>query len=147
MKDKLLLVEKWARDGLTEAQICKNLDISTNTMDEYKKNHPEFLVALEKDKEVLITEIENALIKRALGFEYDETKTYIKIENGKKVTYTEKTKKYCAPDTVACALILKNKDKENWFDNPQVSKTKKEMTELQRQALNLKGVDWCLLDH
>ena len=38
IKEKLILVECWARDGLTDEQISNNLGISTTTFYEYKKN-------------------------------------------------------------------------------------------------------------
>ena len=75
VKEKLPLIEKWARDGLTEEQICKNLHICCNTLNDYKKQHPDIVSALKKGREVLITEVENALIKRALGFQYEEVET------------------------------------------------------------------------
>ena len=85
VKEKIHLVEKWARDGLTEEQICKNLRISVATLEKYKKQHPEMLKALKKGKEVLITELENALIRRALGYDYEEKKVYTK-NKGKQLT-------------------------------------------------------------
>lgn len=97
------------------------------------------MTALKKGKEVIITELENALIKRALGYEYEETKTYIRDEGGKKVKYTEKTVKQLPPDVGACAILLKNKDKEHYSDNPALLELKKEMLELQKQAAELKG--------
>jgi hypothetical protein len=87
VKSKLHLVEKWARDGLREDQICKNLGISVTTLEVYKKQYPEVVKALKKGKETLITELENALIKKALGYEYEEKKVYTKTENGNSVTY------------------------------------------------------------
>ncbi len=81
VKDKLHLVEKWARDGLTEAQIAKNLGIGRNTLNDYKNKHPDFSDTLRRGRQVCIAEIENALAKTALGFEYEEVKTYIKDES------------------------------------------------------------------
>jgi hypothetical protein len=120
VREKLPLVEKWARDGLTEAQICKNLGVSVQTLYDYKKLYPELVESLKKGKEVLITEIENALVKRALGFSYEETKISIRQVEGREVKFTEKTTKYQPPDVAACSILLKNKDKERgWSDNPQ----------------------------
>lgn len=134
VKDQLMLVEKWARDGLTEEQIAKNLGISKATMSDYKNRYAEFSTALKKGKAVIITEIENALIKRALGYTYEEVKTYVKAENGKMVKYTEKTQKQVAPDVAACFILLKNKDKGNWSDNPMKLEIEKQMMEFRKQA-------------
>jgi transcriptional regulator with XRE-family HTH domain len=138
VKDKLILVEKWARDGLTEEQICKNLGISRQTLNEYKKTHSDLVDALKKGKEVFITEIENALSKSALGYEYEEVKTYIKDEDGKVVKYTEKTKKHQPPNVGACAFLLKNKDRGNWSDNPMKLEIERELLELQKKAQGMK---------
>jgi hypothetical protein len=120
VEEKLILVERWARDGLTEEQICKNIGVSVSVFNVYKKEHPELLDALKKGRDVAITEIENALFKRALGSNFEETKVSIRDVNGKQVKFTEKTTKYLPPDVAACFILLKNKDKERgWCDNPQ----------------------------
>ena len=66
IKEKLVLVEGWARDGLTELQIAKNLGISKTTLENYKREHVDFLTALKRGKEVVDYEVENALLKKAL---------------------------------------------------------------------------------
>ena len=137
VKVKLLLVEKWARDGLTEEQIYKNLGISKNTMNNYKNSHDDFLKALKKGREVLITEVENALIKRALGFQYEEIETYIKEVAGTKTQMIKKISRYCPPDVGACCFVLKNRDKDNWCDNPKMLELKRELLELQKQTQEL----------
>jgi hypothetical protein len=128
VKEKLLLIEKWCRDGLTEEQICANIGVGHTAFNEYKKQYPELAEALKKGKEVLITEIENALVKRALGYSYEETKVSIRDVDGKQVKFTEKTTKCQPPDVAACFILLKNKDKERgWSDNPQKLQLEKEI--------------------
>lgn len=68
----LLKIEGWARDGLTDEQIAKNIGISRETIYAWKKQYPDFSNALKKGKEVVDREVENALLKKALGYEYDE---------------------------------------------------------------------------
>lgn len=66
VKDKLVLVEGWARDGLTDEQMAENLGISKDTFYKYKKNHTDFSDSLKKGKEVIDYQVENALLKNAL---------------------------------------------------------------------------------
>ena len=66
VKDKLILVEGWARDGLTDEQIAENLAISKDTFYQYKKKYPDFSDSLKRGKEVVDYEVENALLKNAL---------------------------------------------------------------------------------
>lgn len=140
VKDKLILVEKWARDGLNELQIAKNLGISKSTLELYKVEHSDFLAAIKKGKEVFIAELENALAKRALGFEYEETKTYIKVdEDGKQTKYQEKTTKYYPPDVAANSILLKNKDRGNWADNPMKIDLERELMEFKKEMERMKN--------
>ena len=107
--DKLILLEGWARGGLTDEQIAKNMGIAPSTLYEWKKKSKEFSESLKKGKEVIDFEVENALLKRALGYEYEE-ETY---ENG---ILTKKVKKHVAPDTTAQIFWLKNRKPNAWKD-------------------------------
>lgn len=116
-KDKLILLEGWARDGLTDEQIAENMGIATSTFYEWKKKEKEFSESLKKEKEVIDFEVENALLKRALGYEYEE-ETY---ENG---ILTKKVKKQVAPDTTAQIFWLKNRKPSNWKDRVETDEDK-----------------------
>jgi hypothetical protein len=65
--DGLLLIEGWARDGLTDEQIAGNMGITVSTLYEWKKKYSEISEALKKTKEVVDREVENALYKKALS--------------------------------------------------------------------------------
>lgn len=130
--DKLILLEGWARDGLTDEQIAKNIGIATSTFYEWKKKELEFSEALKKGKEVIDFEVENALLKRALGYEYEE-ETY---ENG---ILTKKVKKQVPPDTTAQIFWLKNRQVKKWRDKVEIAdndaiKKLDELLEAQRNA-------------
>ena len=67
VKNKLTLVEGWARDGLTNEQIAENLNIGKTTFYKMLKEYPELSEHLKKVKEVVDYEVENALLKNALS--------------------------------------------------------------------------------
>ena len=67
-KDKLILLEGWARDGLTFEQIAQNIGINVTTLREWRKKESTISTALKKGKEIVDIEVENALLKRALGY-------------------------------------------------------------------------------
>ncbi len=71
-EEGLILIEGWARDGLTDKQIAQNMGVSRSTLNEWKKKYPDILDTLKRGKEVVDYEVENALLKRALGFTYKE---------------------------------------------------------------------------
>lgn len=108
----LLLIGAWARDGLTDEQIAKNIGIARKTLAEWKKKYSNISDTLKKNKAVVDFEVENALLKRALGYEYTETKTIV-CENG---TRKETTIKQVVPDTTAQIFWLKNRKPDDWRD-------------------------------
>lgn len=63
----LLLLEGWARDGLTDEQLARNMGITAGTLYAWKKAHPEISEALKKGKEAVDYAVENALLQSALG--------------------------------------------------------------------------------
>lgn len=71
--DNLLRLQAWARDGLSDEQIAHNIGITTTTLYDWKKKYPAFSEALARGKEVVDIEVENALLKRAKGYDYVET--------------------------------------------------------------------------
>ena len=109
VKEKLILVEGWARDGLTDVQIANNLGISKTTFYKFKNEHSELSELLKKGKEDIDYQVENALLKRALGYKYDE----ITYEYGKE---TKRVTKQVAPDTTAQIYWLKNRRPSKWKD-------------------------------
>lgn len=115
-QDKLTLLEGWSRDGLTNEQIANNIGINVKTLYEWKNKESNISNALKKGKEVVDIEVENALLKRALGYKYDEV-TY---ENG---VETKRVTKEVQPDTTAQIFWLKNRKPKNWKDKQNSENT------------------------
>lgn len=121
-EEGLLKIEGWARDGLTDKQIAEHkIGVNESTLHRWKKTHPQVMQALKRGKEVVDRQVENALLKNALGFEYEETKTYITVNpDGTKSQRVEKTKKVQRPDTTAGIFWLKNRKPGVWRDRQQL---------------------------
>ncbi len=115
-QEGLLLIEGWARDGLTDEQIAGNMGVSRSTLNSWKDRYPDILDALKKGKEIVDRQVENALLKRALGYEYEEIKE--KYEFGELSERTI-TKKQVVPDTTAQIFWLKNRKPKDWRDKQE----------------------------
>lgn len=109
----LLKLEGWARDGLTDKQIAYNIGINVCTLYDWKNNYSDISNALKKGKEVVDRQVENALLKRALGYSYIERR--VKKEFGEVVEETL-IEKEVVPDTTAQIFWLKNRKPEQWRD-------------------------------
>ncbi len=106
----LTLLEGWARNGLTDEQIAHNCGITCKTLYEWKNRYGEICEALKKGKEVIDLEVENALLKSALGFTYDEVMTEESDDGIKKRVTT----KMVLPNVTAQIFWLKNRRPEQW---------------------------------
>ena len=114
----LLKIEGWARDGLTDEQIAQNMGITAKTLYEWKKKYGEICESLKKGKEIIDRQVENALLKRALGHEYTET-TREYIPELDEMKTTKKVTKQVAPDTTAQIFWLKNRKPDKWRDKQE----------------------------
>ena len=109
----LTLLEGWARDGLTDDQIAKNCGVSRSTLSQWKISFSDISDALKKGKEIVDYEVENALLKRALGYEVEETKKEDSDKDGyKSIT----TKRHIPADPTAAIFWLKNRRPDKWRD-------------------------------
>ena len=115
--DGLILVEGLARDGLSDEQIALKMGIGVSTYYRWQDEHEEFREAIKKGKAPVDIEVENALLKRALGYDYEETVTEIhKDGNGVERQHIRKIKKHMPADTTAQIFWLKNRRPDRWRD-------------------------------
>lgn len=89
-EEKILLLQGWARNGLTNEQIASNMDIVVSTLWEWRKKSSKISNALKIGKEEADLQVENALHKAALE-----------------------------GNTTAMIFWLKNRKPENWRDKIQ----------------------------
>ena len=125
--DKLILLEGWARDGLTEEQIAKNIGISRQSLWKWKEKEVDILNALKKGKEVVDIEVENALLKKALGYTITLHKQKV-TKDGDVVDIEEEV--HIAPDTTAQIFWLKNRKKKEWRDKVEVETNADELNKV-----------------
>lgn len=127
--DGLLMIQGWARDGLTEKQIAKNIGINERTFSTWKEKYPAIKSALKKGKAPVDIEVENALLKSALGYTI-KVKKPVKLKEekqkpgvGKVVTerieYIEE-EVHVPGNTAAQIFWLKNRKSKYWRDKQVV---------------------------
>lgn len=135
VEPNLKLIERWKRNGASEEEIAKRLGIAYSTFNLYKAQKSELSEALKKGAEIIDTEVENALLKRALGYDYDEI-TKERNDSGELVV-TKVVHKQVVPDTKAQIFWLKNRCPDQWRDKLQVdASVTNDNKELMREYLN-----------
>ena len=115
----LIKLEGWARDGLTDEQIATNMGIAAKTLYRWKETHCQICQCLKKGKEVVDYEVENALLKRALGYTVKEEKL---TKDGEVVELEREV----PGDVTAQIFWLKNRKPDVWRDKPEDNGNKEE---------------------
>lgn len=125
-------IKKAVEQGATVEEIAKAYGIAESTLYKFKAEKKELKEAFARGREEVIVQIKAALLKKALGYEYEEEKRVgRKDASGENIILVEKYKKHSAPSETAAAMLLRNYDKE-WLDNDQTAKN------LKKQELDLK---------
>lgn len=118
-KDGLLSLEGWARDGLSDKQIAKNVGISISTLCEWKNRYPEISEAIKKGKRPVDVQVENALYRSALGFKQTVRKPIkLRRKDGSEYIDYGEEEIYVPPNITAQIFWLKNRKPEFWRDKP-----------------------------
>lgn len=137
IKPRLTEIEGWVRDGLIDEQIIHNLGVAKATFYKYRDEHLELAELLKRTKAIVDVEVENSLLKRALGYSVDEVtreRIYIRDKDGvmmvdedgeplTELVITKKVTKHITPDTTAQIFWLKNRKPVEWRDRKEVGLT------------------------
>ncbi|ALC88136.1 hypothetical protein AM499_07795 [Bacillus sp. FJAT-22090] len=114
----LAQVKGWAEDGLINKQIAHKMGINVATLYEWQDRFPEFADALKKGKKVIDEQVENSLLKRAIGYRYEE-ETWGKGNDGE-MAIVKRVMKSQAPDVTAQIFWLKNRQPERWRERVEL---------------------------
>lgn len=142
VKPYLEEIRKAVAAGATDKEIAQAFGIAESTIYKYKKEKKEFSDAFARGRAKVVFEIKGALLKKALGFEYEEEKRVgRKDKNGENIVLVEKYKRYCVPSETAANMLLRNYD-ENWRDNDKASADlKKQEAELRKSIAAANNFD------
>ena len=116
-------IKDWAVEGKTNQEIASKMGIGASTLYEWLNKHPEIVEALKVSKEVVDDQVEDTLLKRALGYLTIETRTETYRDGSIKVITTTKE---ILPDVTAQIFWLKNRRRDQWRDRQDLEHTGKD---------------------
>jgi hypothetical protein len=121
IKPNLKKIKKWLEQGYLDLEICKNLNISRSTYYKYAAENSELKYLIKQSKEAVDREVEQALHRRATGYEYEEqvNESSFSPKHGESTT-TRTVKKKMAPDPTSMIFWLKNRQPGKWRDKQEV---------------------------
>lgn len=142
VKPYLKEIESWKRTGSTDEQIAKNLGVSVNTFNEYKKKYREFSESLKKGRSHAVADLKSELWDLAHKHTLKTKKIYIRNNaDGSESKFTEITEKEIDSSPIAINMLLKNIDRDGkWSDNPQGMSLREQELELKRLEMELNNI-------
>lgn len=106
-EEKILLLQGWARNGLTNEQIASNMDIVVSTLWEWRKKSPKISNALKVGKDEADIQVENALYKAAL--EGNTTAMIFWLKNRRSKEWRDKIQQEITTES-AVKLVIDNNE-------------------------------------
>ncbi|CAK1305283.1 terminase [Burkholderia pseudomallei] len=103
---------KLTKLGATDSELSDFFGVAEKTLNNWKRQHPEFLQSIKSGKSLADAEIADSLFNRAKGYEHDDLD--LRVIGGK--LRKTKIRKHYAPDTTAAIFWLKNRQPEKWRD-------------------------------
>lgn len=106
-EEKILLLQGWARNGLTNEQIASNMDIVVSTLWEWRKKSSKISNALKIGKDEADIQVENALYKAAL--EGNTTAMIFWLKNRRSKEWRDKIQQEITTES-AVKLVIDNNE-------------------------------------
>lgn len=128
-KESLIKIEGWARDGLRNEDIAYKMGIAPSTFYEYAKKHSEISDALKRGKAPVDFEVENAMLKSALGHK-ETIRKPVRLRTTRRKDGMEITEEhveyfdeevYIPPQVSAQIFWLKNRKPDIWRDKKELT--------------------------
>jgi hypothetical protein len=111
--------------GATDKELGDFFEVTEQTINNWKKQVPQFFESIKSAKENADAEVAKSLNEKARGYRYTKMQPIkvkeVTYENGKRIKEIERveivpTEEVVPPDTVAGIFWLKNRRKINWRD-------------------------------
>lgn len=117
------LVENYSLLGATDKEMADFFGVTERTLNQWKKDYPEFLQSLKKGKNIADANVASKLYNRAIGYDYEEK--HFETKPSKKdappeLVEAKRIKKHVPADTTAAIFWLKNRQPEKWRDRKEV---------------------------
>lgn len=121
-EDKLILLEGWARRGLSDKDIIQLMGVTEAVYNRWYSKYEAIRAALDTGKEIVDFKVENALLKAALGYSTKEVRLLTVMRHGKVVEQQkEVTEKEVQPQIGAIRMWLLNRQPDWWKNENKLS--------------------------
>lgn len=120
VKHNLDQMREWAYEGYSHTDMAKKLEVGYTTLWTWRRKHPELHAAITEGKDDRrrdnAVKVEDALLKRALGYDYEQTDVteFLNSDGVCQSTASKVTTKHVVGDVSAMKFYLQNRAPEEW---------------------------------
>ena len=123
-KDSLLLLKSWARDGLTNDEIARKMEINPATFYRWKNSYCEICEAIKKGREPVNVILEDTAFERATKWKTVKEVTRERLYNNQtkqyELTTTKEVEKNVPPDSTLLIFLMKSRMPDKYGDRQKV---------------------------
>jgi len=135
---KLEEIRRLYIEGAIDKKVADFIGCGITTFHKLKNEIPEIVEIQKESKRHIDDEVQSALLKRALGYEYEEKHSTMKVdtEGNASVAEIRTVTKAIPPDTIAAIFWMKNRRPEEWRDKHEVEGTTRVITGFEFEQVN-----------
>jgi hypothetical protein len=105
--------------GSTDAQLAAVIGVDEDTVQEWKRRHPEFSASIARGKAIADGRVARGLYERATGYSHDAVKIFMPA-GAKEPVYAPYVEHH-PPDTAAASLWLRNRQPKLWREKTDLN--------------------------
>ena len=110
-----LQAQKLCLLGATDAELADFFEIAESTLNNWKKEHPDFMESIKEGKQLADATVAQSLYKSANGYEHKDTDIRV-VDN--QIVETP-IMKYYPPNATSAIFWLKNRQSAKWRDKTE----------------------------
>lgn len=104
-----------------DPDLADALGIAVSTLKNWKNKYPDFLAAIKEGKEQVDRQVEDALLKTCLGYDYEKEEIEVHTsDRGGEYQKKKTTTMHVSPDPTAIIFWLTNRKRDTWKRNAVV---------------------------
>jgi|HubBroStandDraft_1064217.scaffolds.fasta_scaffold217211_2 hypothetical protein len=111
------IVANMCANGATDIELADELDVSVQTLYNWRAKYPEFLEATRVCKDIADERVVRSLFNRAVGFEHAAVKIFMPA-GATQAVYAD-YREVIPPDTAAAKFWLTNRKRADWQERVQ----------------------------
>lgn len=127
IKPYLDRIKIWVAKGATQQEVAEKLGVALSTLKLWKGKYPALMTALQAPQGDIDDQVEAALYRRCMGYDYEEVTRWQTIgRNGELIWLERRATRHLPPDPSSVQFWLTNRRPQEWKRMPETKAEEKD---------------------